>query len=294
MVSLQLPLALKNPHPRDAHVSFDEERHEYHVTLGGVTVTAPTSATKFAERYFSTFDANKVVECNYHKWKTNSTSKYYSLIHGCLLAGATDEDAKLAIKEGWTQKGVEAAAQGTLVHSQCELVCNALPVVKSSKEIEQLMSWIEGWQPAMQWAPYRTEMRLYFDTKGVVVLAGSPDLILKSAVTGEFALVDFKVSPALIGPANGFHPGFAASPMHTFEDSKFGRYEAQLNILSHILRNKYDINVGKHMYLLQLHDTLQSWHCVQVSDREDEVETLFAVETQRLMLAQTAPVLSHA
>ena len=79
-----------NPHPRDPFIEFEESNHSYTVELNGVRVLAPTSATKFAENYFTAFNAARVVNANYWKWKQDTNSTYYNGIHASLDAGATD------------------------------------------------------------------------------------------------------------------------------------------------------------------------------------------------------------
>lgn len=276
-------LSSLNAHPRDSFIEFDESSHSYTVEMSGVKTLAPTSATKFAERYFTPFNAAEVVARNYKKWKADEASVYHASIHSALSAGADDGDAQLAIIEGWERKSREASSVGTAVHEQCELVCNGAIGDMSSVEISQLIDWMNNWQTAKRWEPFRTEWRLYYDVDGQLVMAGTPDLVLKSAETGEFALVDFKISASLLGPSTGRFSRQAQPPMQCFEDSKYGRYGAQLNILSHMLNTRYGVDVGPRMYLLQLHKDLEKWHCVQVSQKRDEVETLFSVETQRML-----------
>ena len=270
-----------NPHPRDPFIKFEESNHSYTVELNGVKVLAPTSATKFAENYFTAFDAARVVNANYWKWKQDTNSTYYNCIHASFDAGATDDEAKLAIIEGWERKSNEASSLGTSIHEECELVCNGTLTEITSTEISQLIDWMSNWQKDKKWQPFRTEWRLYYEHEGQLLVAGTPDLVLKSAETGEFALVDFKISASLLGPSTSPFTRQARPPIECFEDSKYGRYCAQLNILSYILNAKYGIDVGPRMFLLQLHRGMDTWHCVQVPQQNDETDTLFSVETRR-------------
>ena len=50
--------------------------------------------------------------------------------------------------------------------------------------------------------------------------------------------------------------GYAKYPLSDLEDSDFGKYTTQLAVLSKILRDKYAIDVGENMFLLQIHDVL--------------------------------------
>lgn len=276
-------LSSQNPHSRDKYITFNDSDHTYTVEINGRRTLAPTSATKFAERYFSSFNAKCVVDENYYKWKANERSSYHAFIRESLNAGATDNDAKLAIVEGWKRKASAACSMGTAVHAECELVCNGVVSDTNSIEIRQLIEWTDSWQKHKRWKPFRTEWRLYYDHEDQLVMAGTPDLVLESAETGEFALVDFKISPALLGPATDCFTRQAQPPIQCFEDSKYGRYATQLNILSHVLRTKYGIDVADNMYLLQLHRDMDTWHCVQVPQHRDEIDTLFRIETQRIL-----------
>jgi hypothetical protein len=127
-----------------------------------------------------------------------------------------------------------------------------------------------------------------------VLVAGTLDLLLRSETTGEFALVDFKRKdpkpkfaggpPSLLGPFEGsrFHPGFAEPPLSEAENSDYGKYSVQLNVLSHMLRGRYGVDVGPRMFLLQLHEDLAEAHCARAPDLRGAVEELFAVEAEKL------------
>lgn len=301
-----LPLAEQNGHPRDANISFDAERHEYTVALPVLfgaprPERVPVSVTSFAKSYFKQFDADAVVEANFEKWKVNSSSKYYALIQSTLLAGGSDRDAKLAIKALWAGAGEQASRAGTQMHERFELACNGVdpeaPVGSDeAAEVGMLRVWMREFQPEMQWRPYRTEWPVYYEDErlgGSVLVAGTLDLLLRSEETGEFALVDFKRAnpepkyrggpPNLLGPCANvrFHPGWASSPLGEVEDSNFGKYTMQLNILAKILRDRYDVEVNTSMYLLQVHSELEEAHCVRVPLLREATDCLFAVEAAR-------------
>lgn len=283
---LSLPLAAKNAHARDACITFDEGAHVYYVERNGVVEKAPTSATKFAEHYFEGFDAIKIINKYFEGWRHDPCSRYFEMIHAA-LANGNEESAKAEIAAHWQKTAISASAAGTTLHNDCELVCNGFSPLTNSKEIEHLCDWLTNFQPEQQWEPYRTEWRLWYeDVHGELVLAGTPDLVVRSRATGEYALVDFKRTDPkgramLLQPGISF-PKFAKPPLSEVEDSKFGKYECQLNVLSFILRERYGIDVGNRMFILQLHDSLDTWHCVQVTDRQDAIQSLFRIEHTRL------------
>jgi hypothetical protein len=63
-----------------------------------------------------------------------------------------------------------------------------------------------------------------------------------------------------------YHPGYAKSPLQEAENSDYGKYTMQLNILAKMLRERYGIDVADNMFLLQIHPDMSDAHCVQVSN----------------------------
>lgn len=289
-------LEVTNRHPRDAAVEFDPEKHVYTVTKSGISETVPVSVTSFSNSYFKQFNADAVINANFSRWSVNVNSKYHALIQSVIQSGGAVEDAKLAIAASWQDNAVEASAAGTAMHDRAEKMCNGLEV-EDDAEMRMLRKWLDSFQPAMSWKPYRTEWKLWFDEPCLddkVLVAGTLDLLLKSETTGQFALVDFKRSNpapkyrggprALLGPCCNprFHPGYAQSPLLEIEDSKWGAYTLQLNILSKILEERYAISVGADMYLLQIHEALEEAHCVQVPAHRAATSSLFTIEAEKV------------
>lgn len=291
-----LPLQVKNSHPRDRCVRFYKEGHYYKVERNGECERVPVSATSFAKAYFEQFDADKVIGERYLNWKSNVNSKYYPLIQSVLQQGGSDFTAKRAIAQRWLEVGDEASQAGTRMHERAEIVCNGLQLEAEDRESEMLREWLSSFQPAMQWEPCRTEWILWWEEARLdnkVLVAGTLDLLLKSKTTEEYALVDFKrtnpapkyrgAPPNLLGPCGNprFHPGYATTPLSDVENSKYGAYCMQLNILSKMLRGRYDIDVGHNMYLLQIHSDLKDPHCERVPMHKQATDALFAVEAER-------------
>lgn len=67
-------LAQMNPHPRDAHISFEKEGHRYTITING-KVIHPTSMTTLIGKYAHVFDADKVIlsMMKGRKWKEGNS-----------------------------------------------------------------------------------------------------------------------------------------------------------------------------------------------------------------------------
>jgi len=295
-----MKLSQMNAHPRDAHIGFDPVHHRYTVTRNGVPDEARVSVTSFSNPYFTHFDADSVIEDRYFIWKSRVNGKYYPLIHSVLSRGGSDTEAKHAIAQSWEEKGVEASKAGTAMHERFEHVCNGAVLQSYIKgddsEVGMLLRWLKEFQPEMGWEPYRTEWMLWWDEprlNGAILVAGTLDLLLYSRVTGQYALVDFKrtnpapkytgAPPFLLGPCDNtsFHPGYALSPLTELENSKFGSYCMQLNILAKILRERYDIDVQGRMYLLQVHCDMHTAHCVGVPTVRQTTNSVFAIEAER-------------
>ena len=293
-------LAIQNRHDRDEHISFEPDKHIYKVSRNGKVEIVATSVTSFCKSYFKEFNPMQVINKNYDKWKLDVNSKYYHMIHAELQISGSDACAKQTIAQYWQRMGDDASKAGTKMHERAERICNGMHIDTEDKETSMIRRWLSGFQREKEWTPYRTEWRVWFDEEsdeesleGQVLVAGALDLLLKSASTGEFALVDFKrTNPNpkyaggplnLLGPCENprFHPGYAASPLSCVEDSKYGTYCMQLNVLSKILRDRYDIDVGNNMYLLQVHCDLEDAHCVQVDSLREQTNTLFAIEAER-------------
>jgi hypothetical protein len=217
-----------------------------------------------------------------------------------LSQGGADDEAKKAIAQLWEATGDQASKAGTAMHESFEHVCNGAEAVSNtaedSKEIDLLIRWRREFQPEMSWEPYRTEWMLWWEEprlNGAILVAGTLDLLLRSSVTGQYALVDFKrtnpapkyrgAPPFLLGPCGNprFHPGYALHPINELENSKFGSYCMQLNILAKMLRERYDVDVQDRMYLLQIHSDMDAAHCVGVPVMRQATNSVFAIEAEK-------------
>lgn len=300
----RLPLQRKHPHARDDCVAFDPEAHVYTVTQPKrFPEEVPVSVTGFAKDYFTQFDGPAVVDEYYERWKRKPESKYHGVIQAALEEGLTDAEAKQRILVLWASNGDRAARDGTAMHADAELLCNGMQPSAESPEMAMLRRWLADWQPHMAWEPARTEWVLWWEDEriaGDVLVAGTLDLLLWSRTADVYALVDFKRTnpapkrhggePNLLGPNvhPEWHPGYAKAPLDDLENSKWGQYTMQLNILAKMLRERYGIDVKDRMYLVQLHPDLADAHCIRVDAHPRATDALFAVETIRRLEAAAA------
>jgi len=294
-----MSLEAKHPHQRDSNIKFFKSSHHYVVTRNGREEVVPVSVTSFCKHYFTQFNPRKVVDDKFEKWKSRPNSKYYAMIHASLQSGASKEATKQTIIDMWTGIGNKASDAGTDMHERAEHFYNGVEADENDYEMQLLKEWTKTFQPEMNWKPYRTEWILWWEEPRLdasILVAGTLDLLLKSETTGEFALVDFKrTNPNpkynggplnLLGPCGNprYHPGYASSPLLEVEDSKYGAYCMQLNILSKILRERYEIDVGSNMYLLQIHPDMQQAHCIRVPMHKQVTNSLFVIESERRLL----------
>lgn len=295
--TVRLPLQRKHPHARDDCVAFAPGPHTYTVTQPKrFPEVVPVSVTGFAKDYFSQFDGPAVVDEYYDRWKRKPDSKYYGMIHAALDEGLSDADAKQRILVHWASTNDQAARDGTAMHADAELLCNGMQPTFDSPEMAMLRRWLAEWEPHMQWEPARTEWILWWEDERIandVLVAGTLDLLLWSKTADVYALVDFKRTnpkpkrlggdPNLLGPNlhPEWHPGYAKAPLGDLENSKWGQYTMQLNILAKMLRERYGIDVKERMYLVQLHPDLADAHCAKVDAYPKATDALFAVETIR-------------
>ena len=295
-----LPLQNKYPHYRDKFALFESVEHTYTVIRSkGHSEQAPTSVTSFSKDYFKQFDPDAIVETYYEQWKSKKASKYYDLIQTVLDRGGDTESAKRAIKESWAANSAQASSDGTKMHADAELLCNGLCPTEESPEMAMLTEWLQKFQPHMKWQPARTEWVLWWelerdDPDSPILLAGTLDLLMWSETADVYGLFDFKrTNPKpkrvggpqhVLGPHTHplYHPGYAKAPLSQVENSDFGKYTMQLNILAKMLRERYAIDVGDNMYLLQLHPDLHEAHCVKVQMLQDATDSLFNIEAYKL------------
>ena len=111
-------LALKNTHPRDEFISFDEGPHIY--TVHGDS--SFTSVTTWNHSHFEHFDSDGIIDkILTNKRRNDPTYKYY---------GKT----KKQIKADWDKNRDEAAAAGTKMHYDIECYYNEMDVNNDSIE----------------------------------------------------------------------------------------------------------------------------------------------------------------
>jgi hypothetical protein len=133
-------LAIKNFHPRDEFINFNEETHTYKLTKkDGYIYIFPRSVSSFVKTFFKQFDSKNIIETNILKWKKDSSSKYNrflssvekefplcNLYHqGCLIA------------EAWKLNGERQSSLGTKLHLKIEKFLNNQEEEYDNNNIEE-------------------------------------------------------------------------------------------------------------------------------------------------------------
>lgn len=98
-------LAIRNAHPRDANIRFQEEGHKY--TILTDLNSQYTSVTTWNHSHFPHFDADAVIASMMKGKNWNETNKYWGLTAS-------------QIKKQWADNGKEVAGLGTQMHYEIE------------------------------------------------------------------------------------------------------------------------------------------------------------------------------
>uniref|UniRef100_A0A6C0EVI1 Uncharacterized protein n=1 Tax=viral metagenome TaxID=1070528 RepID=A0A6C0EVI1_9ZZZZ len=297
--SILLPtLSLKNSHPRDKNLVFDEPTHKYTITTD--PSSSYTSVTTWNHSHFPHFDADEIISKMMKGKNWNAENKYW---------GKTPEE----IKAGWTANAQSVSGAGTDLHFDIECFMNQdlSPNTHLNKHIDLLANYKENlqsgkiqlpndseeWQYFLQFAkqypelkPYRTEWMIYHED---LKLAGSIDMVYELP-DGALMIYDWKRAKE-ISKTSGFNQ-YALTPcIDNLPNTNFWHYSLQLNTYKAILEAKYDKKITD-LYLVRLHpnNPRKSFDLIKCADLSAEIAELFEerrkeVEMQTIerMLAKT-------
>ena len=287
-------LSTKNPHPRDAHIHFDEGPHKYTIQgINGVTAeTEFTSVTTWIHQHFEHFDAKKVIAAmmrNQKKWNDPiANAKYY---------GKTAEE----IEEMWSNAGREASEKGTAMHYKIECFYNMPPpdaddtadapdapdtadTPDTPSELQYFKNFhnelVAGEQATLR--PYRTEWTVFHEEARI---AGSIDMVYEVIDTPALAIYDWKRCREITktNRANKFatHPVIEHLP-----DTNYWHYALQLNLYKYILETKYDKKITD-LYIIVLHPEAQNYQRIKLPDLQSEVAELIMERIQKIHAPRT-------
>ena len=175
----ELSLSLKNPHERDARITFEPVEHKY--TIDGDPNISYTSVTTWNHGHFREFDAVNIIRrmMASRNWKQ---SPYH---------GMTAD----AIKAAWDTNRDAAAAAGTAMHYNIECHYNGLPVPADAVDSTEFGYFRQFWADhAPKVRPYRTEWTVFDEA---VRISGSIDMVFENlgptgSPDGTLSIYDWK------------------------------------------------------------------------------------------------------
>jgi ATP-dependent exoDNAse (exonuclease V) beta subunit len=254
-------LAVKNHHPRDKDISFEEGPHIYTVKgdRGGYT-----SVTTLNHRHFQHFDADKVLDQMMRGRNMQDPKyKYYGM--------SRDE-----IKKMWDLKRDSASGSGTKMHYDIECYYNGMDVKNESIEYKYFEKFVSDF-PELK--AYRTEWMVYYEE---LKLSGSIDMIFENP-DGTLQIYDWKRCQE-IKHETEFNK-YALTPcISHLPDTNFWHYALQLNTYKRILEDKYDKKITD-MYLVCLHpeNVYGTYERIKVPVLEKEMNDLVELRLQELV-----------
>jgi hypothetical protein len=253
-------LALKNHHPRDDDISFEEGPHIYTVLgdRGGYT-----SVTTWNHRHFTSFDADDVLNKifagrNIH----NPEYKYY---------GMTREE----IKKIWDTTRDSASGSGTKMHYDIECYYNGLSVNNDSIEYGYFRRFLVDFPDLI---PYRTEWMIYYEE---LKLSGSVDMIFENP-DGTLQIYDWKRCKEIRHEAE--FGKYAITPcISHLPDTNFWHYALQLNTYKRIIEDKYGKTVTA-LYLVCMHpdNVYKTYERIEVPMLKNEMDDLFQLRREQI------------
>jgi len=249
-------LEKKNPHVRDARISFDAGPHIY--TIDNDPSVKYTSVTTWNHKHFEEFDADAIIT-RMMSGKNWNLSKYY---------GMTRDE----IKATWDKTRDDAAAAGTAMHYNIERVyngCGLDQVDDGSSEFQYFRRFHADHVERLE--PFRTEWMIFHEEHR---LSGSIDIVFRNLDDGTFSIYDWKRSKEIKKTA--FGGAFAKTEgIEHLPDSNFWHYSLQLNTYKTILEQKYAM-VIRDMFLVCLHpdNPNKSYIKLKVPDLSDEMDAL--------------------
>ena len=218
-----MALAVKNPHPRDDSLMFDEAQHRYVVGENNEYV----SVTSKVKSCFREFDPDSVISSMRIDGEWKPGSKY---------AGLSPSEVKAL----WKNKGEEAARLGTEMHEAIEYYFNGEENRLNELEgsVRQQFHKFADCLP-VGLVPYRTEWRVW---DGTSKTAGTIDMVF-IGLDGRLHIYDWKRTERL--KYDGYD-GACALPtgLQHIPDASFWHYSLQLNVYKLILERCYGLEVS--------------------------------------------------
>jgi len=247
-------LAIKNAHPRDSYISFDEPSHVYTVNGSSKGIL---SVTKFLGSFHPKFDADKVIRSMMAspKWPD---SPYFGM-------------TTTAIKKQWQDNGAAASGAGTQLHLAIERFLDAKQAPPSelaaSREWSHFQAFWTAHEPELE--PYRLEWPVYIAERK---LAGCIDAVFRRKRDGAFVLYDWKRCKK-IETENRFET--CLEPVDHLPNTNYWHYTLQLNTYRWILEHYYGMII-QDLFLIVLHPDNTTYVKKRLNRMDDEVAAMLS------------------
>ena len=253
-------LAIKNEHPRDSQITFDEGPHIY--TVNGDS--SYTSVTTWNHTHFEEFEADKIVQTMLKGKKMKDPQyKYF---------GMTAQQ----IKDLWSQNGKEASEAGTRMHQDIEYFYNGQSVENDSLEYQYFQQFVKD-NPDL--IPYRTEWMVWNED---LKISGSIDMVFENK-QGELLIYDWKRVKEITTEAT-YNDKFAKTRcISHLPDTNFWHYALQLNMYKNVLEQKYAKKVVR-LFLVRLHpeNVYKTYEEIEIPFLEKEMKDLIEFRKEQL------------
>jgi ATP-dependent exoDNAse (exonuclease V) beta subunit len=262
-------LSVKNKHPRDEHITFREENHEYTV----MGKKGYTSVTTFVHKHFAHFDNESIVKNILSSRRmTDPEYKYYGMTRETILAD-------------WETNRNSAAEAGTKLHYDIECYFNLINNPNDSVEFQYFKDFVRDFP---ELTPYRTEWTVYYEEYRI---SGSIDMVFENP-DGTIQIYDWKRTKGLEYEAFGNKRAITPC-ISSFPDTNFWHYSIQLNMYKRILEAKYGKKVTG-LYLVCLHplNAPKTYERVEVPFLDNDISQLL-IWWKETHLAPKAPEDSH-
>jgi len=252
-------LALKNAHPRDVRIRFEEGPHLYYIDGSCEQVV---SMTKLMHGLFHPFDAIEAIRGIRRRIEAHLQSgKAFEELSAKNRRYALSSDQQIAAE--WAAAGREASEAGTAMHFAIECYMNLDWHNYDTVEFRLFRDFMYD-HPWLR--PYRTEMRVFCAELRV---AGSIDMLFEDMrlPRGNFVLADWKRAKEIkmsgycecewvrgCGKIHGADcTAYGASPITAhMPDCNMSHYSLQLNGYRWLLHRHYGMHVSA-MMLVVLH-----------------------------------------
>lgn len=241
-------LCVKNKHPFDSRIKFQEEGHLYWIDDDSTDLI---SATTFIHKFFDDFDEHKQIKMilNKYQHKNDKTYKYYKMSY--------DE-----IKNLWEKNRIEASEAGTKMHATIEYFYNDIEIEIDSPELEQFLQFYEDHENLEM---YRTEWMIFSEK---LRITGSIDAVFRNE-DGTLTLGDWKRSKEIKFESFGNKKG--KFPFQNLSDCNYYHYSLQLNLYRVILEKFYNEKI-KDMFLVILHPNNENNKYIKIPVKRMEKE----------------------